>query len=165
MFISFASDLLSLLTLHLFVFYLMATSIFSWHLSMLGALFNIFRGPSLLPVPQSAADPRLQGKSSTSSETASNPQRTTSTSSSSERSSSRSPRSSSRPCWRTTSLLPPCVSSLFLLLSVADRAQSRLSVIVGHAAMETALAFMNHFPLFAVTLRCKDPARLPGALG
>lgn len=28
--------------------------------------------------------------------------------------------------------------------------------------METALAFMNHFPLFAVMLRCKDPARLPG---
>lgn len=47
MFISFASDLLSLLTLHLFFFYLMATSIFSWHLSMLGALFNIFRGSSL----------------------------------------------------------------------------------------------------------------------
>lgn len=46
MFISFASDLLSLLTLHIFVFYLMATSVFSWHLSMLGALFNIFRGKS-----------------------------------------------------------------------------------------------------------------------
>lgn len=28
--------------------------------------------------------------------------------------------------------------------------------------METALAFMNHFPLFAVMLRFKDPARLPG---
>lgn len=31
-----------------------------------------------------------------------------------------------------------------------------------HASMETALAFMNHFPLFAVMLRLKDPARLPG---
>lgn len=44
MFFSFASDLLALLTFHIFVFYLMATSIFRWHLSMLGALFNIFRG-------------------------------------------------------------------------------------------------------------------------
>lgn len=33
-----------------------------------------------------------------------------------------------------------------------------------HATMETALAFMNHFPLFAVMLRLKDPARLPGEL-
>lgn len=44
MFFSLASDLLSLLTAHIFVFYLMATSLFRWHLTMLGALFNIFRG-------------------------------------------------------------------------------------------------------------------------
>lgn len=52
MFFSFASDLLSLLTLHLFLFYILATSLFSWHLSMLGALFNLFRGnvPLLLPL-------------------------------------------------------------------------------------------------------------------
>lgn len=30
--------------------------------------------------------------------------------------------------------------------------------------METILAFMNHFPLFAVMLRLKDPARLPGGV-
>jgi hypothetical protein len=28
--------------------------------------------------------------------------------------------------------------------------------------METLLAFMNHFPLFALVLRVKDPWRLPG---
>jgi hypothetical protein len=44
MFLSLAADLLSLLTLHIYIFYLMATFVFSWHLSMLGALFNIFRG-------------------------------------------------------------------------------------------------------------------------
>ena len=32
-----------------------------------------------------------------------------------------------------------------------------------HASMETALAFMNHFPLFAVMLRLKDSGRLPGS--
>ncbi len=31
-----------------------------------------------------------------------------------------------------------------------------------HACLETALAFMNHFPLFATMLRIKDPDRLPG---
>ena len=44
------------------------------------------------------------------------------------------------------------------------RVQSRLGIIVLHAAMEAGLAFMNHFPLFAVMLRLKDPARLPGGL-
>lgn len=44
LFFSFASDLLAVLTFHVFVFYLMATSLFRWHLLMLGTLFNIFRG-------------------------------------------------------------------------------------------------------------------------
>lgn len=30
--------------------------------------------------------------------------------------------------------------------------------------METVLAFFNHFPLFAIMLRIKDPHRLPGGL-
>lgn len=41
-------------------------------------------------------------------------------------------------------------------------AQIRLAIILTHATLETALAFMNHFPLFAVMLRLKDPSRLPG---
>jgi phosphatidylinositol glycan class Q protein len=36
-------------------------------------------------------------------------------------------------------------------------------VLLLHAAIETLLAFMNHFPLFALMLRVKDPWRLPGA--
>jgi phosphatidylinositol N-acetylglucosaminyltransferase subunit Q len=40
--------------------------------------------------------------------------------------------------------------------------QTRLAVILVHASIETILAFMNHFPLFALMLRVKDPARLPG---
>lgn len=42
--------------------------------------------------------------------------------------------------------------------------QSRLGIVVLHAIMEAGFAFMNHFPLFAVMLRFKDPARLPGGL-
>lgn len=40
--------------------------------------------------------------------------------------------------------------------------QMRLGTILLHACMETQLAFMNHFPLFALMLRAKDPWRLPG---
>jgi phosphatidylinositol glycan class Q protein len=39
----------------------------------------------------------------------------------------------------------------------------RLAVILAHAGVETVLAFLNHFPLFALMVRVKDPRRLPGA--
>jgi len=46
-------------------------------------------------------------------------------------------------------------SNIFLL-------QMRLATILIQASLETQLAFMNHFPLFAIMLRVKDPWRLPG---
>ncbi|KAG8963115.1 phosphatidylinositol N-acetylglucosaminyltransferase subunit gpi1 [Tulasnella sp. 419] len=41
---------------------------------------------------------------------------------------------------------------------------TRLAVIFIHAGLETCLSFMNHFPLFAMMLRLKDPSRLPGGI-
>lgn len=41
----------------------------------------------------------------------------------------------------------------------------RVSTILVYASLETALAFMNHFPLFALMLRVKDPQRSPGECG
>ncbi|KAG0268816.1 phosphatidylinositol N-acetylglucosaminyltransferase subunit gpi1 [Actinomortierella ambigua] len=43
-------------------------------------------------------------------------------------------------------------------------ALSRVTVICLQALMETVLACLNHFPLFAIMLRLKDPDRLPGGL-
>ncbi|KAI9358158.1 N-acetylglucosaminyl transferase component-domain-containing protein [Pilaira anomala] len=43
-------------------------------------------------------------------------------------------------------------------------ALGRVGVIFLQAVMETILAFFNHFPLFAIMLRLKDPHRLPGGL-
>ncbi|TRM66599.1 N-acetylglucosaminyl transferase component-domain-containing protein [Schizophyllum amplum] len=40
----------------------------------------------------------------------------------------------------------------------------RLGIILLHAGLETLLAFINHFPLFALMLRIKDPWRLPGGI-
>jgi hypothetical protein len=40
--------------------------------------------------------------------------------------------------------------------------KARLVIILIHATSETLLAFMNHFPLFVLMLRIKDPRRLPG---
>lgn len=42
--------------------------------------------------------------------------------------------------------------------------QTRVAIILVHAGLETSLAFLNHFPLFALMLRVKDPHRLPGEL-
>ena len=42
--------------------------------------------------------------------------------------------------------------------------QARLCVIVLHAVFDTSTALLNHFPLFALLLRVKDPLRLPGLL-
>ncbi|KAG2360739.1 N-acetylglucosaminyl transferase component-domain-containing protein [Suillus spraguei] len=41
-------------------------------------------------------------------------------------------------------------------------ATMRVSTIVVYASLETALVFMNYFPLFALMLRVKDPQRSPG---
>jgi len=53
----------------------------------------------------------------------------------------------------------PTVAVYYLLFALC-----RLGIIVIHACLETALAFMNHFPLFATMLRVKDPDRLPGGV-
>lgn len=43
-------------------------------------------------------------------------------------------------------------------------ALARLSIIILSAVLETILAFLNHFPLFALLLRAKDRKRLPGGI-
>ncbi|KAK2873726.1 hypothetical protein FQN49_002124 [Arthroderma sp. PD_2] len=41
-------------------------------------------------------------------------------------------------------------------------ASARMAIISLKAALDTCLAFLNHFPLFALMLRLKDSRRLPG---
>lgn len=43
-------------------------------------------------------------------------------------------------------------------------AGSRLGIIVVNAMLESSLALLNHFPLFAIMLRLKDSKRLPGGI-
>ncbi|KAI8638825.1 N-acetylglucosaminyl transferase component-domain-containing protein [Parasitella parasitica] len=51
-----------------------------------------------------------------------------------------------------------------ILIYYLTFALGRVGVIFFLAVMETILAFFNHFPLFAIMLRLKDPHRLPGGL-
>ncbi|KAM0755312.1 Gpi1-domain-containing protein [Meredithblackwellia eburnea MCA 4105] len=131
MFMAVSSDLLAVLTMHLFVFYYLITCLFRWHLSMLGALFNIFRGKKYNKLrhrvePASySVDQLLLGTI----------------------------------LFNLAGFLFPTVLAYYLAFATA-----RLAIVGLHAAMETILAFMNHFPLFAVMLRFKDSGRLPGGL-
>lgn len=43
-------------------------------------------------------------------------------------------------------------------------ASARMLIISLKAALDTCLAFLNHFPLFALMLRVKDSRRLPGGI-
>lgn len=61
---------------------------------------------------------------------------------------------------------PPSNSKnvLFFSLTFENIPQSRLGIIAAHASLEAILVCFNHFPLFALLLRLKEPARLPGIL-
>ncbi|KAG1754179.1 N-acetylglucosaminyl transferase component-domain-containing protein [Suillus lakei] len=53
----------------------------------------------------------------------------------------------------------PTVLVYYILFAIM-----RVSTILVYASLETALAFMNYFPLFVLMLRVKDPQRSPGNL-
>ncbi|KAI0705470.1 N-acetylglucosaminyl transferase component-domain-containing protein [Earliella scabrosa] len=55
--------------------------------------------------------------------------------------------------------LYPTVLTYYALFATA-----RLAVIVLYAVFDTTTALLNHFPLFALLLRVKDPLRLPGGV-
>ncbi|TGZ84269.1 Gpi1-domain-containing protein [Ascodesmis nigricans] len=55
--------------------------------------------------------------------------------------------------------LLPTVLVFYILFATA-----RTAIISLKASLETCLAFLNHFPLFALMLRVKDPQRLPGGI-
>ncbi|KIL60043.1 hypothetical protein M378DRAFT_14411 [Amanita muscaria Koide BX008] len=40
----------------------------------------------------------------------------------------------------------------------------RVAILLLFASLEILIAFLNHFPLFALVLRIKDPARIPGSM-
>ncbi|KZT56985.1 Gpi1-domain-containing protein [Calocera cornea HHB12733] len=129
--LSLLSDLLSLLSLPLYLCYMTVTTVFSSQLSAAYSLFNIFRGKrknilrNRVDSMEYDLDQVLLG-----------------------------------------TILFTLVAFLFptILAYYAFFAGIRIAIISIHAVLETSLAFMNHFPLFVLMLRIKDPARLPGGI-
>ncbi|CAG8482880.1 12940_t:CDS:10 [Funneliformis mosseae] len=131
MVISLLSDFLSFMTIHIYLFYMVAAKIFNWQLTILYSLFNLFQGKKWNTLRNRIdscdydLDQLLLG-----------------------------------------TILFTLLTFLFptVVVYYATFAASRVAVIFLQAVMETLLAFLNHFPLFAIMLRFKDPDRLPGGL-
>lgn len=130
--IALFSDLLSLLTMHIYSFYVASARIYHWQWTIIISLFHLFRGKkhNVLRNRIDSCDYDLDQL-----------------------------------------LLGTILFTLlfFLLPTVLifyfTFASARMAIISLKAVLDTLLAFLNHFPLFALMLRIKDSRRLPGESG
>ena len=125
------SDLLSILTVHIYSFYLASARIYHWQLNILVSLFHLFRGKkhnvlrNRIDSCDYGLDQLLVGTI----------------------------------LFTLLFFLLPTVVVFYLNFAIA-----RMAIIMLKAVFDTALSCLNHFPLFALMLRVKDPRRLPGRL-
>jgi len=129
--IALFSDLVSLLTIHIYSFYVASARIYHWQLTVIVSLFHLFRGKkhNVLRNRIDSCDYDLDQL-----------------------------------------LLGTILFTLlvFLLPTVlvfyATFAVAHVAIIALKAVLDTMLACLNHFPLFALMLKVKDPSRLPGGI-
>lgn len=127
--IALFSDLLSVLTVHIYSFYLASARIYHWQLNILISLFHLFRGKkhnvlrNRIDSCDYDLDQLLVGTI----------------------------------LFTLLFFLLPTVVVFYLNFAVA-----RMAIISLKAVFDTLLSCLNHFPLFAIMLRVKDPRRLPG---
>ncbi|KAK4461085.1 hypothetical protein QBC42DRAFT_179242 [Cladorrhinum samala] len=129
--IALFSDLLSILTIHIYSFYLASARIYHWQLNILTSLFHLFRGKkhnvlrNRIDSCDYDLDQLLVGTI----------------------------------LFTLLFFLLPTVVVFYLNFAFA-----RMAIISLKAGFDTILSFLNHFPLFALMLRIKDPGRLPGGI-
>ncbi|EUC62225.1 N-acetylglucosaminyl transferase component Gpi1 [Rhizoctonia solani AG-3 Rhs1AP] len=131
MVLSLISDVLGILTFHTYICYLLATTVFSRLLKLIGSLFNLFRGKRR-NILRNRTDTWNYDMDQLMLGTI---------------------------LFTLVTFLFPTVTVYYMLFTL-----TRLGIIGIQATLETILAFLNHFPLFALMLRVKDPARLPGGI-
>jgi len=129
--IALFSDLLSILTVHIYSFYLASARIYHWQLNILISLFHLFRGKkhnvlrNRIDSCDYDLDQLLVGTI----------------------------------LFTLLFFLLPTVVVFYLNFAIA-----RMVIISLKAVFDTMLSCLNHFPLFALMLRVKDPGRLPGGI-
>lgn len=127
--IALFSDMLSILTLHIYSFYMASARIFHWQLTIIISLFHLFRGKKHNVLRKRIdscdydLDQLLLGTI----------------------------------LFTVLFFLLPTVVVFYLTFAFA-----RMVIISLKATLDTLLACLNHFPLFALMLRLKDSQRLPG---
>lgn len=127
--IALFSDLLSILTIHIYSFYIASARIFNWQLTIIISLFHLFRGRkrnvlrNRIDSCDYDLDQLLLGTI----------------------------------LFTLLFFLLPTVIVFYLTF-----ASARMIIISLKATLDTSLAVLNHFPLFALMLRIKDSRRLPG---
>ncbi|KAJ7487199.1 N-acetylglucosaminyl transferase component-domain-containing protein [Mycena galericulata] len=129
--IALFSDLLALLTLHIYVGYVVAQALYALLLRTGGSLWNLFRGKRF-NVLRNRTDAWAYDTDQLLFGTI---------------------------LFTLLAFLFPTVLAYYALFALM-----RVGTILLNAGLETQLAFMNHFPLFALMLRAKDPWRLPGGI-
>lgn len=129
--IALFSDLLSVLTVHIYSFYLASARIYHWQLTILLSLFQLFQGKKYNVLRNRVdscdydLDQLLVGTI----------------------------------LFTLLFFLLPTVVVFYLNFALA-----RMVIISFKAIFDTLLSCLNHFPLFALMLRAKDPRRLPGGI-
>lgn len=129
--IAIISDLLSLMTIHIYSFYVASARIFNWQLSIIVSLFHLFRGKKRNVLRNRIdncdydLDQLLLGTI----------------------------------LFTLLFFLLPTVIVFYLTFATA-----RMAIITFKATLDTCLACLNHFPLFALMLKLKDSQRLPGGV-
>ncbi|KAK0725422.1 Gpi1-domain-containing protein [Lasiosphaeris hirsuta] len=129
--IALFSDLTSILTIHIYSFYLASARIYHWQLNILISLFHLFRGKkhnvlrNRIDSCDYDLDQLLVGTI----------------------------------LFTLLFFLLPTVVVFYLNFAIA-----RMAIISLKAVFDTMLSCLNHFPLFAIMLRVKDPRRLPGGI-
>lgn len=129
--IALFSDLLSILTIHIYSFYIASARIYNWQLTIIISLFHLFRGKkrnilrNRIDSCDYGLDQLLVGTI----------------------------------IFTLLFFLLPTVVVFYLTF-----ASARMAIISLKAGLETILACLNHFPLFALMLRVKDSQRLPGGI-
>ena len=129
--ISLFSDLVSLLTLHIYCFYVASARIYHGQLTIIISLFHLFRGRkrnvlrNRIDSCDYDLDQLLLGTI----------------------------------LFTLLFFLLPTVFVFYLTF-----ASARMAIIMSKALLDTLLACLNHFPLFALMLRIKDSRRLPGEI-
>ena len=129
--IALFSDLLSLLTLHIYAFYIASARIYHWQWTIIISLFHLFRGKkhnvlrNRIDSCDYDLDQLLLGTI----------------------------------LFTLLFFLLPTVLVFYLTF-----ASARMAIILLKALLDALLTCLNHFPLFALMLRIKDPQRLPGQL-